>query len=53
MLVELYIETLLVDKDLADQVWEMWDVGFVPDELAAIAWLLLAEIICNLATVNL
>ncbi len=27
MLTDLYIEALLVDKDLADQVWETWDRG--------------------------
>ena len=25
--VEIYIEALLVNKDLADQVWEAWDKG--------------------------
>ncbi len=25
MLTEIYIEALLVDEDLADQVWEAWD----------------------------
>ena len=25
MLTEIYIEALLVDEDLADQVWELWD----------------------------
>jgi hypothetical protein len=40
-LTELYIESLLVDDDLADQVWYMWDVGVIDDELAAIAWLLI------------
>ena len=29
MLTEIYIETLLVDDDLADQVWEAWDAGEV------------------------
>ncbi len=38
MLTELYIDALLVDEDLADQVWELWDGGQIPDELAAIAW---------------
>jgi len=37
MLTEIYIEALLVDKDLADQVWELWDVGMIPDDLAALA----------------
>ncbi len=43
MLVELYIEALLVDEDLADQVWELWDRGVIDYELAALAWLLLAS----------
>ena len=38
MLTEMYIEALLVDEDLADQVWRAWDDGLIPDELAAIAW---------------
>ncbi len=39
MLTELYIEALLVDEELADLVWEAWDVGLIPDEKAAMAWL--------------
>ena len=27
MLTEIYIEALLVNEDLADQVWEAWDKG--------------------------
>jgi len=27
MLIELYIEALLVDEELADQVWDAWDRG--------------------------
>ena len=27
MLTEIYIEALLVDEGLSDQLWEMWDVG--------------------------
>ena len=42
MLLQIYIEALLVDEELADLVWEAWDVGMIPDEMAAIAWLLLA-----------
>ena len=38
MLTEIYIEALLVDEELADQVWEAWHVGLIPDELAALAW---------------
>jgi len=26
MLTEIYIEALLVDKNLADQVWAAWDI---------------------------
>ncbi len=36
-----YIEALLVDEDLADQVWELWNARLVSDELAAGAWWLL------------
>ena len=42
MLTEIYIEALLVDEELADQVWEAWDAGLIPDELAALAWCILA-----------
>ena len=38
MLTELYIEALLVDEELADLVWEAWDAGVIPDEMAALAW---------------
>ncbi len=42
MLTENYIEALLVDEELADQVWEAWDAGLIPDELAALAWCIFA-----------
>ena len=38
MLTEIYIEALLVDKELADQVWEAWDKGEIDDQVAAWAW---------------
>ena len=38
MLTEIYVEALLVDEDLADQVWELWAAGFIPNDLAAWAW---------------
>lgn len=41
MLTETYIEALLVDEDLADLVWHIWDAGLINDELATIAWLLI------------
>ncbi len=43
MLTEVYIEALLVDKELADQVWEAWDVGEI-DYLTAWLWWLRIEI---------
>ncbi len=42
MLAEICIEALLVDEGLADRVWHMWDSGSIDDELATIAWLLIA-----------
>ncbi len=38
MLAEIYIEALLVDEELADQVWEAWDKGEISDFWAAWAW---------------
>ena len=43
MLAELYIEALLVDEELADMVWEVWDAGLIPDDLVALAWLQIAS----------
>ena len=37
MLTEMYIEALLADEDLADQVWELWGSGVIPNELASAA----------------
>ena len=34
MLTEVYIEALLVDEELADQVWEVWDAGEIDDLIA-------------------
>ena len=41
VLVEMYIEALLADSVLADDVWELWDAGFISDEIVAIAWWLI------------
>ena len=41
MLTEIYIEALLFDEDLADQVWELWNAGVITDGLAASAWAIL------------
>ncbi len=44
MLTGLYIETLLVDEELADQVWEAWHSGEADEETACIAWMLIAGV---------
>ena len=41
MLAEIYIEALLVDEELADQVWEAWDKGEIDDWVAWLAWRLI------------
>ena len=38
MLVEIYIEALLVDQEAADEIWEAWDSGESSDFWAAVAW---------------
>ena len=42
MLTEIYIEALLADEDLADQVWVLWNARLIADDLAAMAWWVLA-----------
>ena len=39
MLVDQYVNALLVDPVSADEVWELWDAGVITDEMAALAWL--------------
>ena len=41
MLTETYIEALLVDEELADQVWGAWSVREIEDQVAWFAWYLL------------
>ena len=41
MLVDFYIEALLVDPEQADSVWELWNAGLLSDQIAAFAWLIL------------
>ena len=43
MLTELYIEALLVDEELADQVWEAWFSGKIDDLAASMAWCWIVE----------
>ena len=38
MLTEIYVEALLVDEELADQVWEAWNAGEISEYVAAWAW---------------
>ena len=42
MLTHLLIEALLVDEELADQVWEAWDKGDIDDAVVFIAWMIIA-----------
>ena len=42
MLAEIYIDALLVDEELADQVWEVWDADETDDQVAWLAWWLIA-----------
>jgi hypothetical protein len=42
MLTRLNIEALLVDEELADQVWEAWNKGVIGDQVACIAWSMIA-----------
>jgi len=42
MLTDIYIEALLVDEDLADQVFEAWNKGEIDDQVAWLMWWLIA-----------
>ena len=42
MLTRVYVEALLVDEELADQVWGAWDKGEIDDQVAWLAWWLIA-----------
>jgi len=43
---EIYIEALLVDEDLAEEVWKAWFLGETDNEAACIAWALIAGSVC-------
>jgi hypothetical protein len=43
MLAELYVEALIADEALADEVWALWDAGVITDDMAAWAWAILAD----------
>ena len=42
MLTKIYIKALLIEEDLADQVWDEWNAGDIDNEAACIAWKLIA-----------
>ena len=41
VLTEIYIEALLVDKELADQAWHAWDKEVIDDQMTWLAWWLI------------
>ena len=43
MLIEIYIEALLADEELADQVWEAWDAGEIGNLTSAVQTLELSK----------
>ncbi len=43
MLTEIYIEALLVDEELAGQVWGVWDRGEIGDLPAFLVWSWIAD----------
>ena len=42
MLTQIYTEALLVDEELADQIYEAWDKGEIDDQAAWLAWMMIA-----------
>ena len=42
MLTRICIEALLLDEELADQVWAAWDKGAIDDLIAWLAWWMIA-----------
>lgn len=43
MLTRLYIEALLLDEELANQVWEAWDKEEIDELTATLAWWLVSN----------
>ena len=43
MLTKIYIEALLVDEELADQVWAAWDKGEIDETTAVLAWWIMSN----------
>jgi hypothetical protein len=40
---EIYIEALLANEMLADQIWEEWQRGVITNDQAAAAWILVTD----------
>ena len=47
MLAELYIEALLADEALADEMWALWNAGVITDAVAAWASLIVSSQVRN------
>ena len=43
MLTAIYIEALLLDEALADQIWEAWDAGKIDETMAVLAWWIMSN----------
>ncbi len=43
MLTAIYIEALLVDEELADQVWELLMAGEIVETTAVLAWWIMSN----------
>ena len=43
----LHRRALLIDEELADQVWEAWDAQILNDGAACIAWMLIVGSACT------
>ena len=44
MFCSIYIEALLVNEDMADQIWDAWNAGELCDMVAATAWLAMLQL---------
>jgi len=47
MFTKIYIETLLVNEEAADQVWEEWNANTLNYGAACIAWMTIAGLISS------
>ena len=42
-MLEIYIEALLVDEELADLMWEAWNAGEIDEATVFLMWLIVAR----------